>query len=155
MQKIQVLNLLDHHHKFPVEEVIIQYKLWCKESDLELDPSTGIEAETSKQLRFEAYNDYEFDDFCLSRMVVKSLLSSALMECITTKYRNNKTFETYPGQVLFTIVLDTCNISVYCGILCAQKHFEDLTLDSFPVEDVTELAIEASRPIYLSKHFVN
>ena len=41
IQNTQVLNLLDHHHKFTVEEVINQYKLWCKEPDPELDQNTG------------------------------------------------------------------------------------------------------------------
>ena len=148
-QDMTVLNLLDHHHKFTVEEVIEQYEVRCEEPTPELDPMTGLETETSKQLRFEAYDNYEFDDFGLSRLVVESLLSPALMERITTRYNVDEEFETYPGQVLFMMALDTCNASVQRDIAGAQQRYENLTLDSFPAEDVTELATEALRLIHI------
>ena len=64
------------------------------------------------QLRFETYDDYEFDDFGLSRLVVESLLSPLLLEQIITKFGNDGLFETYPGEILFMMALDTCNASV-------------------------------------------
>ena len=130
-QDMRVLNLLDHHHKFTVEEVIEQYELRCEEPASELDPNTGIETEMSKQIRFEAYDDYEFDNFGLSRLKVESLLSPALMEQITTRYDIDKQFETYLGKVLFMMALGTCNASVQRDIAGAQKKYEDPTLDSF------------------------
>ena len=93
----QVVNLLDHHHKFIVEEVIKQYELWCDEPAPELDPDINLETETSVQLRFEAYNDFDFDEFGLSRLVVESLVAPSLMERIATKYGNNEEYESYPG----------------------------------------------------------
>jgi len=96
-QDNKVLNLLDHHHKFTVEEVIDQYKLRCEEPAPELDPDTGVETEESKQLRFESYDDYEFDDFGLSRLVVESLIAPSLMERISTRYSIDENFESYPG----------------------------------------------------------
>ena len=50
MQGTTILNLLDHHHKFTVEEVIAQHELRCDEPAPDLDPDTGIETETSRQL---------------------------------------------------------------------------------------------------------
>ena len=50
MQNTKVLNLLNHHHKFTVEEVIDQYELRCEEPAPEIDPNTGQETETSVQL---------------------------------------------------------------------------------------------------------
>ena len=76
----QVVNLFDHHHKFTVEEVIEQYELRCNEPSPKLDHNTNLETETSVQLRFEAYDDFEFDEFGLSRLVVESLVAPSLME---------------------------------------------------------------------------
>ena len=75
-----MLNLLDHYHKFTFKEVIDQYELRCKEPIYELDPDTLQEAENSLLLRFEAYNNYEFDDFGLPWLVVNLLISPSLME---------------------------------------------------------------------------
>ena len=46
------------------------------------------------QLRFKAYNKYEFDDFGLSRLVVESLLSLSSWEWINTRFENDEAFET-------------------------------------------------------------
>lgn len=119
-----VLSLFEHYHKFTVEEIIAQFELRCEEPAPLMDPTTGIETETSKQLRFEAYDSYEFDEFGLSRLVVES-----------------------PGQVLFMMALDTCNASVQRDIAGAQTKYNNLSLDSYPGEDVTELATEALRLI--------
>jgi len=145
----EVINLLDHHHQFTVEEVIDQYELRCEEPAPDFDPDTGLETDLSKQLRFESYDDYEFDDFGLSSLVVESLIAPELMERITTRYNIDKNFESYPGQVLSKMALDTCNASVQRGIAGAQKRFEELTLDSFLAEDITELTTEALRLIYI------
>ena len=115
----------------------------CEEPEPELDPDTGVETETSKQLRFETYDEYEFDDFGLSRLVVESLISPSLIERIVTKFGNDEMFETYPGQILFIMALDTCNASVQRDTIGAQTKFDNLTLDSYPGEDATELATEA------------
>ena len=52
-------------------------------------------------------------------------------------------FETYPDQILFMMALDTCNASVQRGIAGAQTKFDNLTLDSYPGKDITELATNA------------
>ena len=84
-----------------------QFELRCEEPAPEFNPNTGQEPETSAQLHFEAYNEYEFDDFGLSRLVVELLLPASLMERITTKYSTDENFESYPGQILFMMALDT------------------------------------------------
>ena len=98
----EVLSLFDHYHKFTVEEVIDQHELRCNEPEPDLDPVTNLETETSKQLRFESYDKYEFDDFGLSRLVVESLLSPSLVERIITRFGNDKDFDTYSGQILLS-----------------------------------------------------
>ena len=47
------------------------------------------------------------------------------------------------------MVLDTCNASVQRDVAGAQTKFETLTLDSYPGEDVTELATEALHLIHI------
>ena len=145
----EVLSLFDHCHKFTVEEIIAQFELRCEEPDPDFDPDTGDETETSKQLRFETYDEYEFDEFGLSRLVVESLISSSLMERIITKFGNDEMFETYPGQILFMMALDTCNASVQRDIAGAQTKYDNLSLDSYPGEDITELATEALRLLHI------
>ena len=145
----QVLSLFDHYHKFTVEEVIEQFELRCEEPTPEIDPDTQQETEMSAQLRFQAYDNYKFDDFGLSRLVVESLISPALMERISTKYSNDEDYEAYPGQILFMMALDKCNASVQRDIAEAQRRFDTLSLDSYPGEDVTELATEALRLIHI------
>ena len=115
----------------------------------EFDPTTNLETEASLQPRFEAYDDYEFDDFGLSRLVVEILLSPTLMDKIVTKFGNDPEFETYPGQVLLMMALDACNTSVQRNVAGAQVKYDELTLDSYPGENVTELATEALRLIHI------
>lgn len=43
----------------------------------------------------------------------------------------------------FVMALDTCNASVQRDIAGAQTRYDQLTLDCYPGEDVTELATEA------------
>jgi len=128
----EVLSLFEHYHKFTVEEIISQFELRCEEPDPEVDATTGIETETSKQLRFEAYDNYEFDEFGLSRLVVESLLTAELLQRIFTKFGNDPNFDTYPGQVLFMMALDTCNASVQRDIAGAQTKYDNLSLDAYP-----------------------
>ena len=120
-----------------------------EEPDPEVDPVTNLETEESIQLRFELYDDYKFDDFGLSRLVVESLLSIDLMDKVATKFGNDPEFETYPSKVLFLMALDVCNASVQRDVVGAQTKFDALALDSYPGENVTELATEALRLIHI------
>ena len=145
----EVLSLFDHYHKVTVEEVIAQHEARCDEPLPVLDPTTNQETTASEQQRFVAYDEFEFDDFGLSRLVVESLLTPSLLERVFTRFGNDHEFESYPGQVLFLMALDTCNASVQRDIAGAQVKFDALTLDSYPGEDVTELATEALRLIHI------
>ena len=149
MYQNQVLSLFDHYHKFTVEDIIAHHEFRCEEPDPEIDPTTNQETAASIQLRFESYDDYEFDDFGLSRLVVESLLSPELLDKITTKFGNDPEFESYPGQVLFFMALDASNASVQRDVVGAQTKFDALTLDLYPGENVTELATNALRLIHI------
>ena len=47
------------------------------------------------------------------------------------------------------MALDTCNASVQRDVAGAQAKFDILSLDTYPAEDVTELATEALRLIHI------
>ena len=87
-----MVSLFEHYHKFTAEEIIDQYKLRCEEPVPDVDPVTGNETEESRQLRFEAFEEYEFDDFGLSRLVVESLLTPSLLERMFTKFGNDDNY---------------------------------------------------------------
>ena len=80
---------------------------------------------------------------------MESLLTTTLLERITTKFGNDPQFETYPGHILFMMALDTCNASVQRDVAGAQAKFDTLSLDTYPAKDVTELATEALRLIHI------
>ena len=47
------------------------------------------------------------------------------------------------------MALDACNASVQRNVAGAQVKYDKLTLDSYPGEDVTELATEALQRIHI------
>ena len=130
----QVLSLFDHYHKFTVEEVIEKFELRCDEPAPEIVPDTQQDTEMSAQLRFGAYDNYEFDDFDLSRLVVESLISSALMEQISTKYSND---EDYGEDVTELATEALCLIQILLGLYALP-----LTLGSTLVKKVTNTSSE-------------
>ena len=71
------------------------------------------------------------------------------MDKIITKFGNDPEFETYLGQVLFMMALDACNVLVQHDVAGAQVKYDELTLDSYPDENVTKLATEALRLIHI------
>lgn len=126
-----------------MDKVIEQQKSCCEESDPEIDQHTNMETSESEQQRFEAYDEFEFDNSGLSWLVVESLLPHIMLERISTRFGNNEEFESYPDQNLFMMAFNTCYASVQCNIAGVQLKFDALTFDSLPVEDVTELATKA------------
>ena len=93
-----MLLLFEHYHKFIVEDVIGHHEFRCEEPDPEIDPTTNQETAALIQLHFKLYDNYEFDDFGLSQLVVQSLLSPTLLDKITTKFGNDPEFEAYPDR---------------------------------------------------------
>ena len=66
-----------------------------------------------------------------------------LTEQIFTPFENDKELESYSELVLFMMALDMYNVSLQRDMVGAQVKFNNLMLDSFPGDDVTELAMEA------------
>ena len=73
-----MLSLFEYCHKFTVEEVIAQHEIRRDEPVPELNPATSLKTYESEQQKFIAYNEFEFDDFGLSCLLVESLLTPTL-----------------------------------------------------------------------------
>jgi hypothetical protein len=80
---------------------------------------------------------YERDEIDLTRLVVKSRLTEKMRDAIRTRYDHDPLFYDYPGPVIFMMALSICNASQSYDIEGAQKRLDELTLDSYPGEDVT------------------
>ena len=126
-----VVSLFENYHSFTIKNVEDEFKRRA-------DPSNAA---------FEAFDDYELSDIGLSRLIVESLLSDAFREKIRVRFSHDVEFEDYPGSVYFMMALDTCNASVSHDVDGAKEKLLELTLDSYPGENVTDCATEALRLI--------
>ena len=93
--------------------------------------SGGDETPTSVINRFKCYDDFELDDVGLSRLAVEALLSVSLREKLETRFSHYPRFQNLPGQIIFMMVLDTCNASAEIDVEGAHKSFDALSLSSF------------------------
>ena len=123
-----VVDLFEHAHRFKLESVIEEH-----------------ERRKETTAAFEAYDSIERDDFQLSRGVVESFFSESFQEKIEIRFGHREDFELLPGSCLFMMALETCNASVFHDVEGAKKKLEALDLNSYPGENVTELAGEAQR----------
>ncbi len=126
-----VVNLFDHVHNITLDATVLEYE---RRSDFE-------------NVTDESYDAYEEDEVMLSRLVVESLLSSAFYEKIFIRYGHRKDFKRLPGSCLLIMALETCNASVSHDIDGAAQLFADLTLDTYPGENVSDFANESLRLI--------
>jgi hypothetical protein len=83
------------------------------------------------------YDLYERDEIDLTRLVVESRLTEKMRDAIRTRYHHDPLFYDYPGPVICMMALSICNASQSYDIEGAQKNLDELTLDSYPGEDVT------------------
>jgi hypothetical protein len=80
---------------------------------------------------------YERDEIDLTRLAVESRLTQKMRDAIRTRYDHDPLFYDYPWPVIFMMALAICNASQSYYIEGAQKNLDELTLDSYAVEDVT------------------
>jgi hypothetical protein len=124
-----VVNILEHSHNFTLEMAFAEM-------------ATRMEFENTSP---SAFDSYEIDDITLSRLVVESLLTSAFYEKIFIRFGHRNDFKTLPGSCLLLMALETCNASVSHDIDGAATSFTELTLDSYPGENVSDFATESLR----------
>jgi len=97
----------------------------------------------SKPTRDKKFDEYELDNIALSRLVVTSILSPTFLNKVYIRFGHILKYQHYPGSVLLMMVLETCHASTSHDISGVMKKFDELNLDSFPGENVTNLAGEA------------
>ena len=93
----------------------------------------------------EAYDEYELDDLALSRLLVESRVSDSVRETVEICFGHEPYFADASGPQYLMMVLDSCNASIVHDIDGAKKKFEDLTLLSFPGENISDFSTEAKR----------
>ena len=126
-----VVSLFEHSHYYKLDAVVAEFMRRFDESNKS----------------FEAFDQYELDDITLSRLVVESLLTSAFYEKIVVRFNHRTDFEDLPDSCLFLMGLDTCNASALHDVAGAKKNLEELSLDSYPGENVSDFLNEAQRLI--------
>jgi hypothetical protein len=126
-----VVNILEHSHNFTLDMALVEIE-------------TRMEFENTDS---SAFDSYEIDDITLSRLVVESLLTSAFYEKIFIRFGHRTDFKTLPGSCLLLMALETCNASVSHDIDGATSSFGELSLDSYPGENVSDFATESLRLI--------
>jgi hypothetical protein len=100
---------------------------------------------------FSAFDKYEKGDVTMSRLVTESLLTPSFYDKIFIRYGHLPDFKKLPGSCLLLMALETCNASVSHDIDGAARAFADLTLDSYPGENVSDLSNEGLRLIRIMK----
>ena len=95
----------------------------------------------------QTFDSYELDEITLSGLVVESLLSAAFYKEIVIWYSHSADFKDLPGSCLFLVALATCNTSTFHDVEGACSLFENLFLDNYPGENISDLCTDAQRLI--------
>jgi hypothetical protein len=123
-----VHDLLNDYHMFSVEDGIESYEIRI--------------ADTTQPPVFEPL---ELDDMEMSRLVVESLSTEELRERIRIRFDHHNAYLDFHGGVLFLMALDVCNASVSFDIDGAQDKLDELTVNDFPGENLTEFMATAQK----------
>ena len=127
----KVVDLLEHAHNFTLETVVEEFQLRARFDNVS----------------DAAFDDYEMDEVTMSRLVVESLLTSALYKKMFIRYGHRKDSKDLPGSCLLLMALETCNASVSHDIDGAGVLFSDLKLETYPGENISDFTTEALRLI--------
>ena len=126
-----IVSLFDNSHRFTLEAVIAEHE---RRSSAD---NTG----------YEQYDQYEFDEIELSRLVVLSLISDTFLDTIRVRFSHLDNYDSLPGSALFMMALEACNASISHDVDGARQKLDEMTLDSYPGEDITALATDAQKYI--------
>ena len=139
----KVVNLFLHVHNVTLEALTAEFK--TRMTPTIADPSKPMPPP------FSAFDKYEKGDITMSRLVTESLLTPAFYDKIFVRYGHLSDFKKLPGSCLLLMALETCNASVSHDIDGAAQAFVNLTLDSYPGENVADMINEALRLIRIMK----
>lgn len=138
--------LAEEPHLFTIEQVMSEHSSRLIEPLVELDDNND-EIVTSITARNRCYDKYEKFDISLSRRILETLLSQDIKATIRIKYGHLPNFKSLPGQIIFMMALDVSNASAIQDIDEATTAYKDLTLTSYPGENIVDFATEAQRLI--------
>ena len=138
--------LPEEPHNFTLTGVLDEHKSRLAEPNVELDEN-GVETVESASARHRCYDEYEKCDFSLSRLAVDSLVHPDLRAEVITQHGHVPNFKKLPGQVYMMMTLDVCHASFAFKMEEAAETLNDLSLDSFPGENISKFANEAQRLI--------
>ena len=127
----KVVNLFTHLHNVTLEALTAEFKL-------RMTPITDPTKPSPPP--FSAFDKFEKGDVTMSRLVKESLLTPSFYDKVFIRYGHLPNFKKLPGSCLLLMALETCNASVSHDIDEAAKAFFDLTLDSYPGENVADLS---------------
>ena len=148
----EMIFIVDHPHKVTLQAVKDEHTVRMNEPDrvFEVDLAGNItttETQKSKEDRFACYDMYETNDVQLSRLIVDSLISSTLRLQVMTRFRHDPEFENYPGSIYLMMVYEVVNASTSLDITKAGEQFKELTLSSYPGQNISKFTDEALRLI--------
>ena len=132
-----VVNLFEHVHNVTLNMLTAEFFLRMTPT---MDPPP-----------YSAFDQYEKGDVTMSRLVCESLLTPAFYDKIFVRYGHHPDFKKLPGSCLLLMALETCNASVSHDIDGAAQTFADLSLDTYPGENVADLSNEGLRLIRIMK----
>jgi hypothetical protein len=139
-------SLLTHSHLFTLETVLQEHRSRAG-PHVPVYDSSGCETQESLLLSRSKYDAYEKLDSNLSRLGVQSIIGKILQDDIKTRYSHLSDFLSLPGSVYFMMALEASNASVALDIDDAMDKFNNLSLSSYPGENIKSLATEALRLI--------
>ena len=142
-----MLSLLDHAHSFSLQDVIAEFQDRCRTPKIKFEADLFTVTQLSKASALKAYDEYEQYDFALSRLVVESIVTTSFRRKVETRFSHEEDFDDLPGQVYFMMILEACNASASLDIDGATKKIRELSLSSFPGENVSDLATTALKLI--------
>jgi hypothetical protein len=138
----KVVNLFAHIHNVTLEALTKEFKT-------RMTPIADPAAPTPPP--FSAFDKYERGDVTMSRLVTESFLTPAFYDKIFVRYGHLPDFKKLPGSCLLLMALETCNASASHDIDGAAQAFADLTLDTYPGENVAKMSNEGLRLIRIMK----
>ena len=140
-------NLSEEPHSFTLDGVLSEHRLRDKEEPAESVDLQLNEFPSSVINRFKCYDEFEIDDFNLSRLVIESLISADLRQKVKTRFNHFKDFAYLPGQVYFMMILEVCNASFTYDIDGARTSLTTIKLVDYPGENISDFADESLRLI--------
>jgi hypothetical protein len=138
----KMVNLFAHVQNVTLEDLTAEFKT-------RMTPVTNPTAPTP--LPFSTFDKYEKGDVTMSRLVTDLLLTPAFYDKIFVCNGHLPDFKKLPGLCLLLMALETCNASASHNIDGAAQAFADLTLDTYPGENVADMSNEDLRLICIRK----